>query len=334
MKASLIALLISLSLLSGCGFTQKADHEGIQVDNIRVENYFNQGANHQYFKKIPEKVLVIGAAQTETLLDLEAGDSIAAAVKYEDNVQFPIKGNNMEKFDSLPFIPKQEMNIERVLSLKPDLIISEESWFSKNRLGSTDYWNERNVHTMVTLSSTAPAKTNEPETVEKEMKYISDLGRIFHKEKQAERIVKDTLDRFEEISSRTKGIKPPKVMILDLFSSGTISYGRNKIAGDIAAHLGAVVPETTAVISDETLMKENPDVVFVLTYGDEESVLHRLRDKPAFQHLSFIRNNRLYSIPLKYAYGPMTRIIDAAGYMGHCMYPDLINYEKEYDFHT
>ena len=81
-------------------------------------------------------------------------------------------------------------------------------------------------------------------------------------------------------------------------------------------------------------MEENPDVVFVVTYGDEESVLHRLRDKPAFQHLSFIRNNRLYSIPLKYAYGPMTRIIDAAGYMGHCMYPDLINYEKEYDFHT
>ena len=52
-------------------------------------------------------------------------------------------------------------------------------------------------------------------------------------------------------------------MILDLLSS-TISYGRNKIAGDIAAKLGGIVPNTTAAVSDELIIKENPDIVLLL----------------------------------------------------------------------
>lgn len=221
--------------------------------------------------------------------------------------------------------------MEKILAVHPDLIVSEESWFSKNRLGSTDYWNRKGIHTMVTLNTTSPGKTNEPETVEKEMKYILDLGRIFKKEEQAEKIVDETWARIHEIKESTRYEKPPKVMVLDLLST-TISYGRNKIAGNIAYSLGADVPETTAAVSDEEIMKENPDVVFLVTYGDAEDRLARLKNKKAFSHLNFVQNDRIYPIPLKYAYGPVTRTIDAAGYMAERIYPGRFHFEKEYDF--
>lgn len=333
-KSVTTLLLLTAFAAGGCASEPAAGEEGIVVENIRVENYFNQGVNREVFTNVPERVLVIGAAQTETLLDLGVEDAIVAAVKYEDNARFPIKQSNKEAFDALPFLSRQELNTERVLNLHPDLIISEESWYSKNKLGRTDDWNRRGTHTMVTLSSTAPAKSKEPETVEREMQYIADLGRIFHEEAQEEHIVQDTMGRLQDIRDRTADQKRPKVMILDLLSSGIVSYGKNKIAGDIATHLGAVVPDTTAVISEEELMAENPDVVFVVTYDEAEKELQQLREKPAFQHLSFIEQGHLYSIPLKYVYGPMTRIIDAAGYMGACMYPGLVSYEKEYDFHA
>lgn len=38
-------------------------------------------------------------------------------------------------------------------------------------------------------------------------------------------------------------------------------------------------------------------------------------------------------MPLKYAYGPMTRVIDSAGYMAGLMYPGQFDFPKEYDFH-
>lgn len=327
-------LIISCMLFfTGCMTASKQETAGTPITNIRVENYFSLGENVQYFSEIPFRVLVIGASQTETLLDMGVEDSILWSVKYEDDKKYPIKECNQAAFRRLNFLPQQQVTMERVLDMAPDMIISEESWFSKNRLGSTDYWNSKGIHTLVSLNTTSPGKINQPETVEREIKYIRDLGVIYHKEKQAENIVTATLGRFEEVRKRVKGQKAPKVMILDLLSP-TISYGRNKIAGDIAAKLGGVVPDTTAVVSDEVIMKENPDIVFVITYDDEETRLAYLRNKKAFGHLNFIREGRIYEIPLKYAYGPMTRVIDAAGYMAGLMYPGQFDFPKEYDFYA
>ena len=332
-KLCMIAFLLSL-ITAGCGIQQEHDKHptGRSVDNIRVENYFELGPNREYFQKSPERVLVIGAAQTEALLDLGVEDSILYAVKYEDNPVFSIKESNKKVFEQLHFLPRQEMNMEKVLTLHPDLIISEESWYSKNHLGSTDYWNNRGVHTMVTLNTTSPSKVGEPETVEKEMQYISDLGFIFRKEKQAEKITEETWKRINDIREQTSKQKKPKVMILDLLST-TISYGRNKIAGNLAYSLGADVPETTAAVSDEQIMKENPDVVFLVTYGDASERIERIRKKPVFSHLNFAKNNRIYPIPLKYAYGPVTRTIDAAGYMAEKIYQGQFSFEKEHNFY-
>ena len=333
MKKKLYVMLAVLSLLlSGCSKTfENLQTQGIPVDNIRVENYFDLGVNHEYFTKVPERVLVIGAAQTEALLDLGVEDSILYSVKYEDNPIFPIKKSNEKAFENLAFLPRQDITMEKVLAIHPDLIVSEESWYSKNRLGSTDYWNGKGIQTMVTLNTTSPGKTNEPETVEKEMKYVSDLGRIFKKEKQAGKIVDETWDRIHKVRESTENERHPKVMVLDLLST-MISYGRNKIAGNIAYSLGADVPETTAAVSDEQIMKENPDVVFLVTYGDAEERLTRLKNKKTFSHLNFIKNDRIYPIPLKYAYGPITRTIDAAGYMAERIYPGRFHFEKEYNF--
>ena len=64
-----------------------------------------------------------------------------------------------------------------------------------------------------------------------------------------------------------------------------------------------------------------------------EKELAWLRNRPAFRNLNFIKNNRLYGIPLKYVYGPQTRTIDAIGYMAERMYPGMFDFPKEYDFH-
>ena len=332
-KLCIIGFIVSL-LTAGCGLHQDNGRQplGKVVDNIRVENYFELGTNREYFPKKPERVLVIGAAQAEALLDLGVEDSILYAVEYEDNPFFSIKDSNKKVFEQLHFLSRQEINMEKVLTIHPDLIVSEESWYSKNHLGSTDYWNSRGVHTMVTLNTTSPIKTSKPETVEKEMQYISDLGLIFRKEKQAKKITEETWGRINYITEQTGQQKKPKVMILDLLST-TISYGRNKIAGNLAYSLGADVPETTAAVSDEQIMKENPDVVFVVTYGDASERIERIKKKTVFRHLSFVKNNRIYPIPLKYAYGPVTRTIDAAGYMAERIYPGKFSFEKEHNFY-
>ena len=112
-----------------------------------------------------------------------------------------------------------------------------------------------------------------------------------------------------------------------------LTTGANKVAGDMINSIGGEVPLTTAPISDELIMRENPDIVFVVTYDTDTSLLDNLSNKPQFKDLNFVKHKRIYAIPLKYVYGPLTRTIDAVGYMANCMYPDEFHFEKEYDFH-
>ena len=333
-----VILFSLLFLLIGCKnntgpVTTKMNGGETAIDNIRVENYFYIGVNRQSFTKVPERVLVIGANESETFMDLGIADAILVAANHQDNPVFGIKKSNLAQWNKIPKIDHREINKERVLSLRPDMIVAQEEYYSNQRLGSTDYWNSKGIYTMVPLNTTAPGKNSKQETIEEEMRFIKDLGKIFQCEEQADKIAAKTYDRINYINKRTENIPKPKVMILDLISV-TASYGKNKIAGNMASAIGGIVPDTTAAVNDEIIMNENPDVVFLVTYGDADSRLKRLWNKKAFQNLNFIKNRRLYAIPLKYVYGPETRTIDAIGYIADKMYPGLFDFPKEYNFHS
>lgn len=329
----MLSLLLPLCL-SGCGMQagEKAHAGQSYVENIKVENYYETGVNREYLSDVPQRVIVIGANETETLLDLGVEKAILAADDGQNSPRYGIKESNEQAFQRLPKVDRKTIQAEHFLEMHPDMIIAEQQFFSKTRLGSTDYWNSKGILTMVPLNTTSPGKLNQVETVEKEMKFIRDLGTIFHQEEQAERIISATEGRIRDISEKVANETKPKVMILDRMSI-LASYGRKKIAGDMAASIGGIVPDTTAAVSDEMMMKLDPDVVFLVAYRDEETELAWLRNKPAFRNLNFIKNNRLYGIPLKYVYGPQTRTIDAIGYMAERMYPGLFDFPKEYDFH-
>ena len=328
-------LLLCLSVV-GCGpaihhSVGMPENGGPMIENIQVENYYETGTNKEYFSKIPERVIVIGANETETLLDLGVADSILMADDGQNNAVYGIKKENQGAFEKLTKINRRTITSEHLLELQPDMIIAEQQFFSKNYLGSTSYWNQKGIYTMVPLNTTSPGKLNQEETIAKEMKYILDLGTIFHKEQQAENIVQKTYGRIEEIRKKVENVPKPKVMILDRMSI-LASYGRKKIAGDMATAIGAEVPDTLAAVSDEQMMKINPDVVFMVVYREEEKELDWLRNKPAYRNLNFIKNHHLYGIPLKYVYGPQTRTIDAIGYMAERMYPGMFEFPKETSF--
>ena len=332
-RASLF--LLPLLLLGGC--MQEAQHtdtpaaDEVTIENISVENYFETGINRESFTHVPQRIVVIGANESETLLDLGVTEGIVSATPSQNNPTYGIKACNQAAFDTLPQMRRAEINTERLLALRPDLIVAQQEFFSKNRLGSTAYWNERGVATMVPLNTTAPGKLNQRETIVREMKFVRDLGTIFHREQAAERIIGDTYARIDFIRAQTQERTPPKVMVLDLISI-IASYGRDKIAGDMVSAIGGDIPHTSAAVTAEQIMAENPDVVFLVSYGDDEGQLAKIRSNPAFRNLNFIRDGRLYPIPLKFVYGPQTRTIDAIGYMANYMYPGLFDFAPEYDF--
>lgn len=326
-KLFLANILIVITLLfCGCGNYRaahdNADKASVVVDNINVDNYFVKGSNKQTFAKAPGRVVVVGENETETLLELGVENNILMAAA-QNNRRHAMRSYNKEKFDHVKKCSSGYLNMEYITQLHPDLIIAQQCVFIRNRLKNTDYWNARGVATLVPLNTNTPSKHLVPETVEKEMKFIDDLGKAFRVEANAEKIISDTYAAIDEINEKRKNYKQPKVMVVEFLSS-MICYDRTKLVGDMINRIGGKIEVNPPVIGFENVIKEDPDVLFVVcSHVDYGECLKKITQNPALRNLACIKNKRVYSIPLRFTYGSACRTEDGLRFLASKMYPGI-----------
>lgn len=312
---------------TGCSFPGKtalpeSSDTAVRVENLRIDNYYVQGKNIQVFDAVPQRVLVVGDNEVETLIELGASSSILLAAANNDG-PFPMKEENARILETLPHAMNYQLRMEHVMKLNPDLIIGHQYCFTRNSLGSTDYWNAHGVRTLVNPSSSQPRRHYITETVAQEMESIRDYGRIFHAEPAAERIVRETYDCIAEINEKARDYQKPRVMLIELMST-FVSYDKSKLAGNMAEQIGAEAIATPAVITFEHIAKEDPDVLMVIcSHAEYGSCVAQIYDHPGLQHTKCVQNRRIYSIPLGYTYGPLCHTIDGIKMMAKAFYPGI-----------
>lgn len=292
------------------------------VENLDVNNYFVKGKNKQVFDKAPERVLVVGETETETLIELGAAPNILMMVR-QNSRPYKMKEENRQIFETLPYCKSMYLNKEYVTKLNPDLIVAQQCIFIRSRLNDTEYWNNKGIKTLIPLNTNSPSSHFYNETVEIEMKFIRDLGKAFQLEKNAERIIKETYDTIDDINRKTEKLDKPRVMIVE-FMSSMVSYDRTKLVGNMVEKIGGRVAETPSVIGFENIIKEDPDVLFVVcSHADYGVCMNRITDNKALQNLQCIKNNRVYGIPLRLTYGSSCRTKDGILYLAERIYPDV-----------
>lgn len=292
------------------------------IDNIDVENYYIKGKNQQKFIKPPKRVIAIGNNVVETLMELGVQNDVIMAVA-SNKWSHEFRNENKRKFESVPKSSYKNLNKEIVVSLNPDLIIGQQMIFSKEYLGSTKYWNDRGVNTIVTLNANAPNLHIHPETIENEMKCISDYGKIFGKEQRASEINRQITDTIRKLKKNSGNYPKPKVMIIE-FMRYFVSYDNTKLIGNMVEQLGGHVEETPPVITSEELLKIDPDVLFVVcSHPVFDNCYNRIYNDPAFNSLKCVKNHRIYGIPLTFTYSTLCRTQDGIKWLARGMYPGI-----------
>ena len=79
---------------------------------------------------------------------------------------------------------------------------------------------------------------------------------------------------------------------------------------------------------EEVLLKENPDVVLLITMGGSKEILEKLRsnmrDNAIWHDVNAVKNNRVYQLPPSlFTVNPGTHTIDAMKIMKEYMYGDV-----------
>lgn len=279
------------------------------------------------FEKCPERVFAINQGNIETLLALGLSDKIVGAVGLDNEV----KEEYAEDFAKINYLTDFDSAQEIIVSLEPDLILGWWSTFREDgSVGTTDFWNERDVNTFMVKNSNSLVKNR---TLENEYEYILDIGNIFDVEDKAQEIVDGLKAQVESIQKATEGREPRKAMIVEDFGEGEYwVYDKTLLAGDMATTLGADLVEAATedgMCGKEDLINLNPDVMFVVHYGDEndeetvQAALDIFLKDEGLQSITAIQNGDVYGMPLADMYASAMRTGDGIRLFAQGLYPDL-----------
>ncbi len=227
-------------------------------------------------KKLPERVISLSPIITETIFLVGAQDRLIANTSY---CNVPEEAKTKAKIGSVI-----QMNIEKVVRLKPDLVIA--SALSK----------EKQIQTLENFSIPVIRARN-PKTFDQMCEMTMDLGGRLGCFEQAQKIVKAAQDKANAILEGNRTLEKPKVFLQigikplhsankDMFINEYIRYsgGRN-----ISENEGS------GVYSREKVVSVNPDVILIATMGTSKKAGRLEREKwLAFKNIKAVEKGRIH----------------------------------------
>lgn len=305
--------------ISGCKSIETDRHPASdKAVAFSIENYDSSMKPHIYkFTQHPQRIVALWQNSIETLIALGAGDKIiAAAGVYNEKHLHP------EYLEAYKKIPARQIPIfsqENILLMHPDFIAGWLFDFTgKGRsIGTSSFWEERNINVYMNLMNGAEFKAQH--TMDDELKYIMDLGKIVGNEAQAAIIISDINNKILRYKQQLAVKKRLKVLVVSNFGKTITIYTPRTLAGDILTRLGADVigKKQEAVgeneyISYEEILTSQPDVIFLQCSPENENMLLKsVYSNPALQNVKCIKKRQVYCIPFYTIRSPGIRIDDA-----------------------
>ncbi|MCM1988721.1 ABC transporter substrate-binding protein [Oceanirhabdus seepicola] len=340
-----LTILLAVTVFTGCG--NKVNKEVADNDKTSIENkesgdqketssglsfdvpkyiisetedsitYKDPLENEVNLKKKPERVIVL----QNSILDLWylAGGEAIARVKGETNV--PEEAMDLETVGGA-FSP----SLEKILSLKPDLVILS-SVTSKHR-ELKDALEENNIPALFINANNKPYKSFN------ETLYL--FTRLTDKKDIFDSKIADIRNEIDLIKEKVEDEKKPKVAIIFSSTRSVSTELPSSLTGEILEMLNGenIVKETkvegaTKVdFSIERIIERDPDIIFITTMGDLEKVNKRIKEdiegNEAWGSLRAVKEGKVYYLPKElFTYKPNERYPEAVEYIAKILYPEV-----------
>lgn len=317
-KICAIALITVLLFISGCGSIESQQDERIYYNNNVIKNYNFDGTERLIqFSKIPEHILVCGNNAADTLLAFGEGKKISVLVLTDIEQK-----NKYSKLLPDAKIYSGTIGQEAALMYKPDFILAERRFFDDKILGNNSFWNSNGIQTYIQdASGPIPSLGKFPPcTINSEKVFISNVGKIFCKEKIASKIIQD-IDNELLLAHKQENTKL-KILVVEFINDNIEVFGKNLLSGDIISKLGAeVIDYKYPFISMETLIQAEADIVFVVYHGGEaeQKVAVGKMYKPIFSKIKAVQNKRVYPLNYQKIVAPGIHTFETIRYIRKCI---------------
>lgn len=225
---------------------------------------------------IPQRVVCLAPSYDETLIELGLKDKIVGVTTASDYLE------EVKNVERVGFYIKP--NIEKIVSLKPDLVIANGFVGQKAAVEKL-----KNLGIRVVVFGM--------EGMEEISAMIEKLGELFKAHKRSEELLFRMQQVVEETKARTKQLSKPRVYVEvgydPLFTCGKGSFIHDliEIAGgeNIAGDINKPFPR----VSSEFILSRDPEVI-ILPYMDRNFGTETLKKRNGWGRISAVKTGRIY----------------------------------------
>ncbi len=274
-----LIILLAAGIIIGCDSPQSqqissASSQLSSDEPIQVTDFTGSILN---LKKPAERIVALAPHIVENVYTAGAGDRLVGVVAYSD---FP------EEATELPIVGGYaKTNLEKILELKPDLVIA---WESGNSDASVARIKELGF----------PVYVDQPDKLEDVAKSIRDIGTLSGTATVANSAASQFLEEVEYIRAK-KLNQTPVTAFYQVWNSPLRTINGKHIISDAIELCGGIniyASESTIapIINIESILKRDPEVI--LASGMSESRPEWLDDWKEWPSLSAVKSNNLFFV--------------------------------------
>ena len=321
----LVLLVLVTGIIAGCGSDQANNTNSDQTNEGNATTDQAEQSEDSAFpititdaldkdvtiEKDPEKIVSLIPSNTEILFDLGAGKEV---VGVSDFANYPEETADIEKIGGMEF------NVEKIISLKPDLVLAHASSAHNSEAGLQQL-RDAGIAVLV---------VNDAKSFDKVYESITMIGQATGETEAAETTIEDMKKKIEEIQTKAEAIKEDeeKNVFVEVAPAPEIfSPGKNTFMDDMLTmiHAKNVTHEQDGwnQIDQEAIIKANPDVI-ITTYGYyTEKPVEKVLNRDGWQDVTAVKDEHVVDVHSDLVTRSGPRLAEGLEELAKAVYPDV-----------
>ncbi|MGR3764581.1 ABC transporter substrate-binding protein [Rossellomorea sp. NS-SX7] len=252
----------------------------------------------------PERIITLIPSNTEILFELGLGEKVVGVTDFDN---YPEEAADKEKIGGIEF------NVEKIISLDPDLVLAHESTAVSAKEGLNQL-RDSGISVFVVQDT---QKIDEVYTI------IENIGKLTGKQKEAEKLVSSMREDLQELKSKAEKVEQQKKVYVevapapDIYSTGSNTF-INEMLELINAENALKEQEGWIAVNQEEVIAANPDVI-ITTYGDSEQVMTR----EGWQDINAVKNKQVYDVNPDLVTRTGPRLVEGVEEIAKSVYPEI-----------
>lgn len=238
--------------------------------------------NEVVIEEEPQTIVSMVPSTTEISYELGLGDKIVGVSDFDN---YPEETADVEK------IGGQEFNVEKIISLDPDLVISHESGIST--------W-EGGLQQLRDAGLTVYVVNNET-SFEEVYESISIIGQATGTVEEAEELIAEMQAQVDEITEQAAAIEEEKMVFVevgsqpDIYTTGSGTFIDEMLSMINAKNL-AGDQEGWISMDPEAIVAGNPDVIVTTEGSYNPEAVEGIKQRSGFAEVTAVKEDAVYNL--------------------------------------